>query len=57
MTRKEAAQALVEMLSEYRHSNKWDIKQKYYEAVAIACGVLQVDDVLKENLKEQEASE
>ena len=49
MTRKEAAEALVEMIGAYRGVNKWDIKQKYYQAVSIACGVLLVDDVLKTN--------
>lgn len=49
MTRKEAAQALVEMLALYRDSNKWGIDKKYYEAVTIACGVLMVDDVLRTN--------
>ena len=55
MTRKEAAQALVELLADYRSKNKWDIKTKYYEAVSMACGVLQIDDVLM--MPEQEASE
>lgn len=49
MTRKEAAQALVEMLALYRDLNKWGIDKKYYEAVTIACGVLMVDDVLQTN--------
>ena len=49
MTRKEAAQALVEMIVAYKCVNKWDIKQKYIEAVAVACGVLLVDDVLNTN--------
>lgn len=49
MTRKEAAETLVEMIGAYRGVNKWDIKQKYYQAVSIACGVLLVDDVLKTN--------
>lgn len=49
MTRKDAAQALVEMLALYRDLNKWGIDKKYYEAVTIACGVLMVDDVLQTN--------
>lgn len=49
MTRKEAAQALVEMIVAYKGVNKWDIKQKYIEAVSVACGVLLVDDVLNTN--------
>lgn len=49
MTRKEAAQALVEMIVAYKGVNKWDIKQKYIEAVSVACGVLLVDEVLNEN--------
>lgn len=47
MTNKEAAQALTEMLANYRDLNKWEIKAKYYEAVTLACGYLLVDDVLK----------
>ena len=49
MTRAEAANALVEMIVAYKGVNKWDIKQKYIEAVSVACGVLLVDDVLKTN--------
>ena len=49
MTRKEAAQALVEMIVAYKGVNKWDIKQKYIEAVSVACGVLLVDEVLNTN--------
>ncbi len=49
MTRKEAAQALVEMIVAYKGVNKWDIKQKYIEAVSVAVGVLLVDDVLNTN--------
>ena len=46
MTNKEAALALTELLAAYRDLNKWDIKQKYYEAVTLACGYLLVDEVL-----------
>lgn len=49
MTRKEAAQTLVELLALYKDLNKWSIDKKYYEAVTIACGVLMVDDVLQTN--------
>lgn len=49
MTRKEAAQALVEMIVAYKGVNKWEIKQKYIEAVSVACGVLLVDEVLNTN--------
>ena len=49
MTRKEAAQALVEMIVAYKGVNKWDIKQKYIEAVSVAVGVLLVDEVLNTN--------
>ena len=50
MTRKDAAQALIELLALYKDSrNSWGIDKKYYEAVTIACGVLMVDDVLKTN--------
>ena len=54
MTRKEAAQALVEMIVAYKGVNKWDIKQKYIEAVSVACGVLLVDDVLNTNQIQEE---
>ena len=58
MTRKEAAQALVEMIVAYKGVNKWDIKQKYIEAVSVACGVLLVDEVLNENpIPPQEGNE
>lgn len=46
MTCKQAAQALVELLADYRRMNGHDIKPKYYEAVSMACAVLQIDDVL-----------
>ena len=58
MTRKEAAQALVEMIVAYKGVNKWDIKQKYIEAVSVAVGVLLVDDVLNTNtIPQQEVKE
>ena len=57
MTRKEAAQALVEMIVAYKGVNKWDIKQKYIEAVSVAVGVLLVDDVLNTNPMPQQEEE
>ena len=47
MSRKEAAQALVELLAMYRAKKREGVDLRYYEAVTIACGVLLVDDVLK----------
>ena len=49
LTRKEAAQTLVELLALYRDIKKCGIDIRFYEAVTIACGVLMVDDVLKSN--------
>ena len=51
MTRKQAAQLLVELLCAYRGEKKYqmDVRKEYYEAVSIACGVLLVDDVLNSN--------
>lgn len=51
MTRKEAAQLLVELLCKYRGEKKYDmdVRKEYYEAVSIACGVLLVDEVLNTN--------
>lgn len=49
LTRKEAAQTLVELLALYRDIKKSGIDIRFYEAVTIACGVLMVDDVLKSN--------
>ena len=54
MTRKEAAQALVELLAKYEDKLNWGASNRYYEAVTIACGVLQVDDVLRENALQPE---
>lgn len=51
MTRKEAAQLLVELLCKYRGEKKYDmdVRKEYYEAVSVACAVLLVDDVLNSN--------
>lgn len=49
MTRKEAAQTLVELLALYKDIKKCGIDIRFYEAVTLACGVLMVDDVLKSN--------
>lgn len=51
MTRKQAAQLLVELLCAYRGEKKYhmDVRKEYYEAVSIACGVLLIDDVLNGN--------
>ena len=51
MTRKEAAQLLVELLCKYRGEKKYDmdVRREYYEAVSVACAVLLVDDVLNSN--------
>ena len=51
MTRKQAAQLLVELLCAYRGEKKYhmDVRKEYYEAVSVACGVLLVDDVLNSN--------
>lgn len=51
MTRKQAAQLLVELLCAYRGEKKYsmDVRKEYYEAVSMACGVLLVDDVLNGN--------
>ena len=51
MTRKEAAQLLVELLFKYRGEKKYDmdVRKEYYEAVSVACGVLLIDDVLNGN--------
>lgn len=48
MTRAEAAKMLVEMLTDLRGKTKYkmDVRKEYYEAVAMACGVLLIDNVL-----------
>ena len=44
MSRREAAETLVEMAALLRRKGYWE--NEYIEAVALACGVLMVDDVL-----------
>lgn len=53
MKRSEAAKVLTQMLAELQSvKGSYWMKDKYYEAVSMACGVLLVDDVLNSNCKQ-----